>query len=189
MRRLLLPLIAIAVLLTACVPSLHPLYSPDTVVFREELIGIWKENPQDEENWTFTRREDDKSYTLVIRDEKRTSSFHARLVKLGEHQFLDLVADADTLSEKVGDLYRASLIPGHLIMKVKLGAKLEIQLLEPDKLSDLLKASPKSLAHSYIEKDYLVITAATDELQAFMKKHADSEELWGEPGVMRKLML
>lgn len=189
MKKTLPALAAVFVLLSACVPSLHPLYSPETIVFREELIGVWKENPQDEESWTFTRRDEEKSYTLVIREDKRTSSFHARLVKLGEHHFLDLVADADTLKDKVGDLFGASLIPGHLTMKVKLGAKLEIQMLAPEKLDELLKASPKALAHTYIEKDYLVITASTEELQAFMKKHAESKELWGEPGVMEKMLL
>ena len=189
MRKALPALAAVLVLLSACVPSLHPLYSPETIVFREELIGVWKENPQDEESWTFTKRDEEKSYALVIREDKRDSSLHARLVKLDEHHFLDLVADADTLNEKVGDLYRASLIPGHLTMKVKLGAKLEIQMLDPEKLKELLKASPKALAHTYIEKDYLVITASTEELQAFMKKHAESKELWGDPGVMEKMLL
>ena len=189
MKKLLLPLLGSIAFLSACVPSLHPLYTAETMVFRDELIGIWKEKPQEEESWTFTKREDGKSYLLVIKDEKRDSSFEARLVKLGDHLFLDLIADGDSLKDKVGDLYRASLIPGHLIMKVKLGAKLELQMLESGKLEELLKAAPKTLAHTHIENDYLVITAATAELQAFFKKHAESKELWGEPGVMQKLVL
>ena len=189
MKKTLWPLLVLAVLLTACVPSLHPLYTADTLVFREELIGIWKEDPQDEDSWTFTKRDDAKSYALVIREKQLSSSFEARLVKLGDHLFLDLVADGDSLNEKVGDLYKASLIPGHLVMKLKLGAKFELQMLEPSKINELLKASPKEIAHTFLQEDYLVLTASTADLQAFFKKHADSKDLWGEPGVMQKLVL
>jgi hypothetical protein len=186
MKKLCLPLIAVAVLFSACVPSLHSLYTEETTVFREELLGTWKEEPQKADIWTFTKREDGKSYTLTIKDERVASSFHARLVKLGDHLFLDLIADADTLNEKVGDLYRASLIPAHLIIKLKVGTKLEMQMLEREKVTELLKGAPKTLAHTFIEDDYLVLTAATPELQAFFRKHAESKELWGDPAVMQK---
>jgi hypothetical protein len=189
MRKLLLPLFALAVLLTACVPSLQPLYTPDTIVFREELIGIWKEKPDDEDSWTFTRG-DNNTYNLTLREKDASSLFEVRLVKLGEHHFLDLFPKGDALEgAKIGDFYRASLVPGHLILKVKFGAKLEMQLMQPDNLDKMLKADPKALAHTYVESDRLVITASTADLQAFIKKHAASSELWAEPGAMQKLVL
>jgi hypothetical protein len=189
MKRTFLPLLVVSMVLTACVPSLHPLYTAETIVFREELIGIWREKAEDEESWTFTKGEDGKSYALNIKEEKVSSLLEARLVKLGENLFLDLVADGDLLEEKAGDMYKASLIPGHLILKVKLGETLELQMLNAEKLKDLLKANPKELGHTLIEKDYLVITASTEELQRFVRKHAESEELWGDATVMRKLVL
>ena len=189
MRKLLLPLVAVAILLTACVPSLQPLYTPETTVFREELIGIWKEKPDDEDSWTFTKGENN-TYNLALREKDASSLFEARLVKLGEDHFLDLYPKGDALeAAKLGDFYRASLIPGHLILKVKLGAKLEMQLLEPENLDKMLKADPKALAHTYVESDRLILTASTAELQAFIKKHADSKDLWADPGVMQKLVL
>src|SRR5687768_996034 len=157
MKKLLLPLLAIAVFLTACIPSLHPLYTAETIVFREELIGIWKEDPQKEESWTFTKAEKE-IYKLTITDDKEPSILDARLVKLGEHLFLDLYpSDEPIKNARLGNFYRAALIPGHLIMKVKLGEKLEVQLLEADKLGELLKANPKALGHTFIEDGQLVI--------------------------------
>ena len=191
MNKLLLPLLTLAALLTACVPSLQPLYTPETTVFREELIGIWKEKPQeDEESWTFTKGENN-TYELNIREKDESSRLEVRLVKLGEHLFLDLFPNGDALENtKLGDFYRASLVPAHLIIKVKLGAKLEMQLMQPEKLEEMLKGSPGALAHTFVGKENrLVITASTAELQAFMKKQADSKELWGDPGVMQKLVL
>ena len=189
MRKVLLPLVAVAVILTACVPSLQPLYSPETIVFREELIGIWKEKPDDEESWTFTKGENN-AYHLAIREKDESSQLEARLVKLGEHHFLDLYPKSDALEgAKLGDFYRATLVPGHLIIKVKLGAKLEMQLMQPENLDKMLKADPKALAHTYVESDRLLITASTADLQAFIKKHAESDQLWAEPGAMQKLVL
>jgi hypothetical protein len=189
MRKLLLPLLTVAVLLTACVPSLQPLYTPETLVFREELIGIWKEKPDDEDSWTFSKA-DNNVYHLTIREKDASSQFDARLVRLGEHHFLDLYPKSDALeAAKLGDFYRATLVPGHLIIKVKLGAKLEMQLTQPNNLDKMLKADPKALAHTYIDSDRLLITATTADLQAFIKKHAESNELWADPGTMQKLVL
>ncbi len=189
MRKLLLPLLTVAIVLTACVPSLQPLYTPETTVFREELIGIWKEKPDDEDSWTFTRGENN-TYNLALREKDASSLFETRLVKLGDHHFLDLYPKGDALeAAKLDDFYRASLVPGHLIIKIKLGAKLEMQLMHPENLEKLLKADPKSLAHTHVESDRLILTATTADLQAFIKKHADSKELWAEPGVMQKLVL
>lgn len=189
MKKVILPLVAMALVLTACVPSLHPLYTAETMVFREELIGIWKEKPQEEEGWTFSKGENNV-FSVTISEKEESSKFEGRLVKLGETLFLDLFPSNEPINQaKLGLLYRSSLIPGHLILKVKLGAKLELQMLEPDKLKEFLAASPKALAHTELEKDYLVLTASTEELQAFMKKHANSTELWGEATVLSRLML
>lgn len=190
MKKLLFPVLIVAAFLTACVPSLQPLYTPETTIFREELIGVWKEKPEENgETWTFTKGENN-TYQLNIRDEEKTSVLEVRLVKLGDHLFLDLFPSEGAIEDtSLGDFYRASLVPAHLIIKLKLGAKLELQLLQTEKLDELLKAAPKTLAHTHIEKDRLVITASTQELQAFIKKHAESAELWGDSGVMQKLVL
>jgi hypothetical protein len=189
MKKLLLPLLAVAVIFCACVPSLQPLYTAETTVFREELVGIWKEEPQKEDNWTFTKGENN-AYNLTIREDNESSIFEARLVKLGEHLFLDLYPSSEPIQNaKFGNFYRAALVPGHLILKVNLGEKLQLKLIEPDKLGEFLKANPKALAHTFVEGDRMVITASTADLQAFFKKHADTKELWGDPGLLQKLVL
>lgn len=187
MKKIFVPLVGVVFLLTACVPSLHPLYTKETVVYREELVGIWKEKPQeaDDASWTFQKGEE-KSYKLTIQSKEAKSHFDARLVKLGEYLFLDLQPNGQTLEEaNVDDFYKAALVPGHLIMKVKLGEKLEMRLLE----QDYIKEDPKALAHTVVDSDRVVITASTAELQAFVKKHAESDEVWADPGVMQKLLL
>src|SRR5688500_1580573 len=138
MKRIFLPVAALALILTACVPSLHPLYTADTIVFRDELIAVWKEKPQEEEGWTFAKGEGN-TYNVTIREADESSRFEGHLVKLGETLFLDLFPSDEPLANaKLGDLYRSALVPGHLILKVKLGPKLELQMLDPDKLKKFL---------------------------------------------------
>jgi hypothetical protein len=188
MKKIRLGLVGFVLFLAGCIPSLHPLYTEETMVFREELIGAWKEKPQDEDSWTFVKGEK-SSYRLTIQEKEKSSVLEARLVKLGDQLFLDLTPDGDALKNaKLGEFYCAALIPGHLILKVKLGGKLELQFLEPEKLQEFLKANPDALAHTEVE-DRLIITATTPALQAFFKKHADTKELWGEAAVMWKLIL
>src|SRR5687768_5465110 len=119
--------IASCFFLAACVPSVNPLYTADTIVFDEALLGIWKDKPEADDSWNFSRS-NDKSYTLVIQEKDANSKFSAHLVKLGDVMFLDLFPDSawtgsvpnNVLEKaKIGGVFQMALIPGHLIMKVK----------------------------------------------------------------------
>ena len=97
-----LPLLAVLLLLTGCVPvdSLNPLYTDKDAVFDESLLGSWVGPDNGEEGGLeILAREKDgkKSYLLVMTDKikdlnvfKKTV-YHASLVKLNEHLFLDVV--------------------------------------------------------------------------------------------------
>ena len=175
--------------LTACVPSLNPVYSPETLVFRDELLGIWKEDTQDEASWKFTRA-DENSYTVTLEEKEEKSSFEGRLVKLGDAYFLDLFPSGEPIEKaKMGGLYKASLIPGHLILKVAFDPGLELWLLQPDELKEILTNDPGALAHALPATGQLVITAPTAELQKFLQKQVDNAALWGEPEQLQKLLL
>jgi hypothetical protein len=98
----LLPLLAGLLLLTGCVPvdSLNPLYTDKDLAFDESLLGSWVGPDNGEEGGLeILAREKDgkKSYILVMTDKikdlnvfKKTV-YHASLVKLNEHLFLDVV--------------------------------------------------------------------------------------------------
>jgi hypothetical protein len=94
--------------------SLHPLFTKDTLVFEEKLLGVWVADPNSKENsedlkqlsWEFKRlaKSDagllfpnlieevyEKAYELVLSDSKGTKgSFVVCLVKLKDRFFLDL---------------------------------------------------------------------------------------------------
>jgi hypothetical protein len=102
MNKRYLVLLALLACLTGCVPvdSLNPLYTDKDVVFDESLLGSWVGADKGEEGGLeILAREQDgkKSYLLVMTDKSKDMKvfkktlYHARLVKLNEHLFLDVV--------------------------------------------------------------------------------------------------
>ena len=53
----------IALLLTGCVPSLHPLYTDADLIFEPQLIGLWAVDENDE-TWRF-EKDTDKGYNHI----------------------------------------------------------------------------------------------------------------------------
>src|SRR6187401_3334085 len=93
-----LALFAFAAVLAGCIPTLHPLYTDDDVIFDPALVGLWaEENSKD--TWLY-EKVDDKSYRLTYTDgEGKKGEFQARLLKLGGFRFLDLYPEDAGLKE------------------------------------------------------------------------------------------
>ena len=90
-------LLLIIVLVQGCVPSLHPLWSKDKLIYKPELNGRWLDEESDDEKevvWEFSGgfNEADQtadSYDLVHNELKAKAEFEVHLVKLGETLFFD----------------------------------------------------------------------------------------------------
>ena len=104
MNKRYLVLLALLACLTGCVPvdSLNPLYTDKDVVFDESLLGSWVgPDTGDDGVLEFMARDQDgkRSYLLVMTDKDKDSNgykktvYHANLVKLNEHLFLDVVQE------------------------------------------------------------------------------------------------
>jgi len=165
--------------LAACLPSLHPLYTEEDLVFAPELVGLWK--PKDgKASWEF-KEVGPKEYKLIYTDKDgKPGEFEARLVKLGDHLFLDLFPKEPKL--KANDFYKFHLLPTHAIMKVQaVKPDLQLEMLDPEWFDKLVERDPKAIKHEVIEGAHrTVITASTGELQRFVLKYVDNEEAWGD---------
>jgi len=190
-----------AVLMAGCVPivSLHPLFTKDTMVFEEKLLGTWVEDSNKPQvTWEFARLEEgvaerlppvlqdqiQKCYRVTITDDKdRKGSFAACLVKLQERLFLDLLPDkfpaGEQDPEKMKLAYNAFLfVPVHTFVRVNsIGAQLKVRLTDDEGFQKLLEAEPKAVRYDTID-DRPVLTASTEELQTFMAKYADDQRLF-----------
>lgn len=171
---------ALTCALTSCVPSLHPLYTKDDVVFDPKLAGQWSQ-ADSKDSWKFTKSGLNR-YTLVYTDkEGKAGKFKAALFKLGERRFLDLCPDNETLNQaNAPAFYAFHLQPMHTLAKVdRIGTTLVMGFMHPQWIEDKLKESPDAIRHEKINKRIL-LTAPTKDLQAFIRKHADAG-MFGKP--------
>ena len=105
--------ICLFLLLQGCIPSLHPLYTKDKIVYLELLEGVWADQQEDTELQSLTgkekddvatiknngsaladiwdfRKNDDNGYLLIHQDNKgRKAAFDIYVVKLGDDYFMD----------------------------------------------------------------------------------------------------
>jgi hypothetical protein len=176
--RLVLAAMTLAVLMTGCtVRSLYPLYTEKDVVFEPGLLGTWAEHDNTNDNWVF-QKSGENSYRLISSEGKTT--LEGRLVKLGGHLFLD-VTPKDVDSE--------FSIPAHVFVKIQIsGDSMRTALLNPDWVAKA--GDSKTLGLSFIcvgDKDKVVLTAPTKELQEFLVKHAGDEGVFGELEEYRRI--
>ena len=176
----------LAVLLGGCIPSLHPLYTEKELLFEEKLCDIWADGKT---IWRFEGNAGEKSYKLTVIDEGlEGGKFVAHLVKLDEMLFLDLFPEElDKLHPN--DFYKFHLLPVHTFLKVEqIEPVLKMRMMDPDKLGKMLENDPNLIKHE-VEEDRIVLTASTEQLQQFMKRHADEEGLFGDASDLRRLRL
>ena len=185
MKRTFLPVIGLLLLLNACIPSLHPLYTPETLAFRRDLNGTWESSDDSGVyTWHFEPDEEQKSYSLIFSmEESKKERYEVHLVKLGSHYFLDLYPDDH--QEVQGTL--AYSLPTHSFGRIDFGdGQVLISLFDYDWLERLFKERKIRMKHETVDDGTIVLTASSEELQGFVLKYADEAEAYMEPMVLRK---
>jgi hypothetical protein len=199
----------LAVLLGGCVPvlSLQPLFTKQTLVFDEQLLGTWADDADEPEvSWEFTRLESraadalpdeleglsEKAYHLNLRDkEARQGSFLAVLVQLEGKLFLDIFADrfpsGEDDVEEMDLFYNAFLfVRAHTFIRVDMTDEtLTLRLTNDDKLQTLLDAEPNAVS-TVAADDRIILTAPTAALQAFVTKYAGDERVFADEVVLER---
>jgi len=175
----------LAALLGGCIPvmSLHPLFTEETLVFEEKLLGTWVDDSNN--IWEFKDpNEQEKIYKLIVVDnEGQKGSFDARLTKLENKLFLDVYPseppwDKEDPNKVEWPFNTLFFMPVHTFIKINgIEPELKLQLTDDDELKKLLKENPNSIEHTSIE-DKFVLTASTKELQAFVVKYADDSRVF-----------
>lgn len=165
----------LAAALSGCVPSVYPLYREQDVEFDPALVGAWRPEPG-AEPWVFSKA-DETSYRLQIMDQSGEGLFTAHLVRLGKDLlFLDLVPVKRAVDEHMNRFYQNLFTPVHTFYRVRqIAPELQMAAIDLEWLKKYLGEHPRALAHRTHEEDpgWIVLTAPTDELQKFVRKHAD----------------
>jgi len=183
----------LAVLLGGCVPvmSLHPLYTEETIVFEEKLLGTWVDDSNN--IWEFKcPNEPEKTYKLFIVDnEGEKGLFDVHLTKLQNKLFLDIYPGEPPWGKEdpnklIWPYNTFFLIPVHTFIKIDgIEPDLKLQLTDDEDMKKLLDEDPNAVKHESVE-DGFVLTASTKELQAFVFKYADDSRLFTKETILRR---
>lgn len=184
-RRAFLLAMTAAVLMSGCVPALHPLYTEQDLIFDAALIGVWQEVDAEGETWDFARTTDD-SYRLVYTDEEgRQGAFQARLLRIEGTTFLDLYPEEPALA--ANDFYAMHLLRAHSFLLVdSIEPELRIRAMDPAWLEEYLEQAPGAIAHEVLEGG-IVLTASTRDLQRFVLEHLETDGAFSDASTMHRL--
>jgi len=184
-KRSLFAVTAAAALFGACIPSVNPFYTEKDVVLDTRLLGEWqeKDKPDSPEIWKFEKSGDKGFKLTVFEKEGKEGKFDARLFKLKEECFLDIIPTDCDYATKQADLVAFSMFPGHLLVRVtQIEPELKLAFFNFDWLRKFLEKNPKALAHhveSKTDKEGgIILTAETRDLQKFVLKHLGKGELF-----------
>ena len=185
----LLALLATALFVVGCVPvslSLHPFYTDETTVFDPKLLGVWVAKDS-EETITFRfKKWSAQTYRLRVTQGKTTSkALEVHLVKLGKGVFLDMFPEAEEGEKPEPTLHDFHLIPAHSLWRIRMERdRMRLAMLDPDWLDKAIKHEV-ALKHEELE-GWLVLTAPTADLQAFIAKHATDKEAFADAFELRR---
>jgi hypothetical protein len=161
-------LFAAALSLGCVVPSLHPLFSANDLVFDPQLIGTWIDD--DETLWMF-ERSGKQSYRAIVSSSKELSVFEAHLLELGPHRFLDLLPREEDADDTFRGLH---LVRAHTFSKIEADSVgVRLVALSPDWLEESLTRGRLDIAHARVD-GHLVLTASTPALQEFVLAESET---------------
>jgi hypothetical protein len=187
-----LAFLVVGILAGCYVPSIHPLYTKQDLIFNPALVGQWVEAEKGKSQWVFVQKED-KAYGLrITQEDKKVYVFTAYLLKVGDYHYLDLFPDTE--DDTNDSFLLKSMLPVHTFIRIKqLTPTLEVEVMNSDWLAKMLKESPELIKHEKMpvgEKDkeeYLtVLTAQPKELQAFLVKHEKTDKVWNKLNSLKK---
>ncbi len=143
---------------------------------------------ENKEVWTFTAEADGKLYHLATTDlDEKHGYFTATPFKLENHIFIALRPDRDADEMASSNVfYQIHNIPAHsFIQLVESETGITLRLPSYDWLDDYLEEHPEELKHERMDGGFVVVTATTDEQQAFWLKHMNTLDAFYESPMQR----
>ena len=170
-------------LMAGCIPSVHPLYTDQDLIFDPSLVGEWGDK-EGKETWTFTKSGENAYKLLCLDGEGKKGEFAVHLLKVGDRRFLDLYPADPDLQQNT--FFKCHLMPVHTFMRVQQQENiLQMEFMKPDWIKKFLQEHPDAVKHEKVD-DRALLTAQPKELQAFLIKHEKTPDAWSEGSPMSR---
>lgn len=165
--------------LGGCVRSFEPVLKTDQLVTDEMVVGKWTAK-SGKETVEIGSADEAKQFKVVFTDsEGKRGEFWGRLgevknLKIFEYRPIDP-------ADSVGEFNKVMLIPTYSFLIIRQTAPdIIFTGMSLDWLKKYVAAHPDEL-RVVRRGDDMIITASTDELQAFLLRHAEDAGAFGEP--------
>jgi hypothetical protein len=165
-----------------CVRSIQPILKDEQVFTDDHFLGSWVSS-DGKTSGEVTATDDHKKYNLLYTDEHgKQAKLLVRLGKIGDMTIAE--STTDDPAPDASDVYKMHLLPLHCFMVVKSAtqARLVLKAMDSDWFSKYMKAHTTELAVTG-DKDAFLVTASTDDFQAFLIRHAKDDGAYGDDGI------
>jgi hypothetical protein len=175
--------LALVALLTGCVGSVQPVYTDSDLVYDAGLLGGWRDSASSATATVSAAKS--SAYAIALTDEDgKQGQFTAHLARVGEMTLLDV--EPQGLPEALSETYRDHFVPLHSFFFVTRGKdRLALITLEPDRLSDFLRAQPGAVPHFLHDHD-IVLTGEPRVIQAFLASYRQRPGVLGDSLVWKR---
>ena len=184
-------LLVLVLLLQSCgVVSFYPLYTEETVIENDQIIGVW-ENSADEYIWEIFKPDTLKSSPIEIDDHnvdnnkysylafvylddepEQWTEFMIHLVKIGKYTYADIFPYSWKFKN---EHLMAHMVPVHSFARVSFDTTFTVAFMDQELLEDLI--TQKKVRIPYVEDDdgKTLLLSKPEELQKFLIKYEDDE--------------
>ncbi len=186
MKKTCIAFITVSVLFISCLPTIYPLYHQEDLIYLKELIGNWQEAKASSTLSWFIEHEYEEDpekykhdlYHIEMVEDGDTLEYVGGLVQLDDEYYLDLKLYELDVS---GPLVQGHIYAVHTIWRLQVRAdSLIIHPFNSKWLIDKIENNQVRIKHENPD-GAMIITAGTDELQAFVKKYGKDERAYDTP--------
>jgi hypothetical protein len=203
-QMLFITIVSCILFFNACnLTTLYPIFKIKDIVFNQQLLGHWKlSNSQKDSDLTEIERVTSsvlndlpndslqkiagKGYLITTKDKQQNiiTRHLAFLVKIGKYQYMDYYPLETDEEKKYDDFYKVHYIRIHSFSRIdfKTDQSFELKQFDLKFIQQQIDTRQISVRHElqpYLPVEY-IITASTEELQAYITKYADDPHVYTE---------
>lgn len=185
MKKIILLFTFAALLITSCIPSVHPLITEDIEIQFDEVVGLYE---VDDEFWKFEKSPDkDRSVYVMKTGETRDDMFSRYYVHFGKLNNM-IFADFYPIEPPDSEMGAPDFIAMHTFAKVELqDEKLSLRYSDMDELKKLFREGKVRLKHEKMENGDILITASSKQLQKFIAQHGSNNVFFGVDQELKRI--
>lgn len=172
--------------------SVHPFFH--TTDAPGDVTGRWVSEGKEAEGLDFVPAGENEWRVDVFdakagTEEHKASGGVVRFGRVGGALYWDMTAEK---AASTGDLAEEHLLELHSVARLRLdGDTMEIAFLDPEWMSEALADGRVALAHFREGKDdgdgSIILSARTEDLEAFLQAYGDAQEVFGETEVYHRV--